>query len=108
MGKACGRLEIVQTIMVIQNCVFKGNIIAVRKEGEIFYSTDYFFNFYLIVALYYTWHMLYFTQGGKSAPCPPMCVFLAPLFDISSRDLLLAGSLFKDLCVGFVLLNWVD
>ena len=50
--------------------------------------------------------MFYFTPWGNGVLCPPLCALVAPSFDISGRDLLLSGALFKYPCSGFGRLLW--
>ena len=50
--------------------------------------------------------MLYFPQGGTGVNCLPLCVFVAPSFAFSGRELLISGALFKDPCDGLGRLRW--
>ena len=65
---------------------------------------DFFLN--IIVDLDYSGILYSFPQGGSGVTCPPLCALVAPSFAISSRDLLLAGSLFDYPCVVFGRLLW--
>ena len=75
--------------------------IVISSRSSIFYL------FYIIFALYYTWIVFYFIQGGTGVPCPPLFALIAPSFDISGLGLMLNGNLFKYPCAGFGRLHWV-
>ena len=50
------------------------------------------FYLYIIVALYYTWLIFSFTQGGTGVPCPPLRALLDTSFAISGVTCCFMGS----------------